>query len=87
MIYEPIKDSKEFNSQAIHFELLPQKNASNENVNYKNLQNAQIVLAKVIVKYGNKYLPLFHRIENELKEVEKRQILLERARQIAQDNR
>lgn len=53
---------------------------------YPDLKAAYVQAAKVIAEYGDTYLPIFERLEKELKEVEKKQSSIDRALKIAKEN-
>ncbi|MEW8332985.1 MAG: hypothetical protein AB2692_18770 [Candidatus Thiodiazotropha sp.] len=47
------------------------------------IETAYIQAAKIVSKYGEKYLPIFERLENELHERRKRSAIIKRVYEVA----
>jgi len=62
------------------------KQPSGGDVTYTDLKAAYVQAAKVVAEYGDTYLPIFERLEKELKEAEKKQSAIGRALKIAKEN-
>lgn len=48
-----------------------------------DLNNAYVQAAQIVAKYGDKYLPIFERLENEYFERKKKTATMERAMEVA----
>lgn len=53
---------------------------------YEEVVEARDQCAKIILKYGERYLPIFERLEIEVAALQKKQEVLERVRKIACKN-
>ncbi len=58
----------------------------NEEITYQHIKDAYIKAAKIVSDYGEVYLPIFERMEKELKAAEKKQSAINRAFEIAKEN-
>ncbi len=54
-------------------------------INYNDVAQAYQLLARIVSKYGDKYLPLFERLHREVKKYEDQNDLLQLAKQVAQE--
>lgn len=81
-------DSKKDVPDAPHPRLLigKRKQPTGEDFAYSYLKAAYVQAAKVVAEYGDTYLPIFERLEKELKEAEKKQSSIDRALKIAKEN-
>lgn len=81
-------DSKKEVPDVPHPKLLigKRKQPTGEDIAYSYLKAAYVQAAKVVAEYGDTYLPIFERLERELKELEKKQSSIDRALKIANEN-
>ncbi len=54
-------------------------------INYGDVAQAYQLLARIVSKYGGRYLPLFERLHREVKKYENQDDLLQLAKQVAQE--
>jgi len=59
---------------------------SDKEVSLKSLRTAYLQAAKIVSIYGDKYLPIFERLEKEYVERNKKRDILQRALNIADEN-
>ena len=62
------------------------KKLKNDEITYQDIKDAYIEAAKIVSEYGEVYLPIFERMERELKTAEKKQSAINRAFEIAKEN-
>ena len=62
------------------------RQSGSQEITYPDLKAAYVQAAKVVAEYGDTYLPIFERLEKELKEAEKKQSAIDRALKIAKEN-
>jgi len=61
-------------------------NATSRKISFEALKTAYFQAAKIVSIYGDKYLPIFERLEKEFIERKKKRDILQRALKIADKN-
>ncbi len=61
-------------------------NATSRKISFEALKTAYLQAAKIVSIYGDKYLPIFERLEKEFIERKKKRDILQRALEIADKN-
>ncbi len=61
-------------------------NFTNRRVSFESLKTAYLQAANIVSIYGEKYLPIFERLEKEYIERNKKRDILQRALKVADEN-
>ncbi len=69
-----------------HIPKISNTNISSRRISFEALKTAYIQAAKIVSIYGDKYLPIFERLEKEYIERNKKRDILQRALKLANEN-